>query len=75
MTRRHEGFALLGAVVALIVALSAALSLVVAPDDGASAATGVPGGGLHGVSAAPVSAGTWVGSWAAATGSVGSGRP
>ncbi|MEU2337513.1 SGNH/GDSL hydrolase family protein [Streptomyces sp. NPDC006654] len=66
MTRRHQGFALLGAVLALIVALSATLYLVVAPDQGASAATGVTGGGPHGASAAPVSAGSWVGSWAAA---------
>ncbi|WP_046730554.1 SGNH/GDSL hydrolase family protein [Streptomyces humi] len=66
MTRRHHGYALLGAVVALIVALSATLYAVVAAEDGTPAATAVPGGGPHGVSAAPVSAGTWVGSWAAA---------
>ncbi|MCG7206979.1 SGNH/GDSL hydrolase family protein [Streptomyces arenae] len=76
MTRRHHGYALLGAVVALIVALSATLYAVVAADDGTPTATTVPGGGPHGASAAPVSAGTWVGSWAAAPvgGEPGTGR-
>ncbi|MEU2423064.1 SGNH/GDSL hydrolase family protein [Streptomyces sp. NPDC007851] len=76
MTRRHHGYAMLWAVAALIVALSATLYAVVAPDDGTPAAAAVPGGGPHGASAAPVSAGTWVGSWAAAPvgGEPGTGR-
>ncbi|MEU9379662.1 SGNH/GDSL hydrolase family protein [Streptomyces sp. NPDC048279] len=64
MPRRHHGYALLGAVLALIVALSAALYAGVAAG-GTSRNAVVPGGRPHGVSAAPVSAGTWVGAWSA----------
>ncbi|MEV7324312.1 SGNH/GDSL hydrolase family protein [Streptomyces sp. NPDC093970] len=65
MSRRHHGYALLSAVVALIVALSAALYAGVAAG-GTSRSAAVTGGGRHhGVSAAPVSAGTWVGAWSA----------
>ncbi|MEU8932661.1 SGNH/GDSL hydrolase family protein [Streptomyces sp. NPDC048409] len=65
MPRRHHGYALLSAVAALIVALSAALYAGVAAG-GTSPRAAVPDGGRrHGVSAAPVSAGTWVGAWSA----------
>ncbi|MEV8548910.1 SGNH/GDSL hydrolase family protein [Streptomyces glaucescens] len=62
MTRRH-GHALLAAICALIVALSAAIYGAVSSDEGTArrAATGRPPGS----SAAPALAGTWVGTWSA----------
>ncbi|WP_367322806.1 SGNH/GDSL hydrolase family protein [Streptomyces sp. HUAS ZL42] len=63
MTKRH-GYALLAALVALIVGLSAAIYAGVTVDDGrradALAAPRTPYG-----SAAPVSTGVWVGAWSA----------
>jgi lysophospholipase L1-like esterase len=63
MTRRHRGYALLAALTALVVALSAAIYCTVAADSGTvrrAGAAGVP----HG-SAAPASARVWVGTWSA----------
>ncbi|MER6137152.1 SGNH/GDSL hydrolase family protein [Streptomyces sp. NPDC001815] len=62
MTKRH-GYALLAAIVAVIVAISAAIYVGVAADDGAQ--TTVAGGRTPHNSAAPASVGTWVGAWAA----------
>ncbi|MFL4950224.1 SGNH/GDSL hydrolase family protein [Streptomyces sp. MMS24-I31] len=62
-TRRH-GYALLTAIVALIVIVSAAIYVSVAADDGTAA--DALGAGRHpGNSAAPASTGTWVGAWSA----------
>ncbi|MDQ0581279.1 SGNH/GDSL hydrolase family protein [Streptomyces rishiriensis] len=67
MTRRH-GYALLSAITALIVGLSAAIYASAASDHGpglearAAGPAEVPGPG----SAAPISTGVWVGTWAAA---------
>ncbi|WP_437069724.1 GDSL-type esterase/lipase family protein [Streptomyces sp. enrichment culture] len=64
MTRRRQGLPLLAAITALVVALSAAIYLTAAADDGTArhtAAAGLP----HG-DAAPASTGTWVGAWSAA---------
>jgi lysophospholipase L1-like esterase len=63
MTRRH-GYALLTAIVALIVALSTAVYVGVAADTGTSDRTALSGSPAR-PSAAPVSAGVWVGSWSA----------
>ncbi|MFJ4004121.1 SGNH/GDSL hydrolase family protein [Streptomyces sp. NPDC090023] len=60
MTKRH-GYALLSAFVALVVALSVTVLIRSVAGDSTSAA----GRRSHGSSAAPASAGTWVGSWAA----------
>ncbi|MFJ3302640.1 SGNH/GDSL hydrolase family protein [Streptomyces sp. NPDC086549] len=63
MTRRH-GYALLSAVVALVAALSAAIYVTVAADDGTPRGTVAQDRRPHhDSSAAPASAGTWVGSW------------
>ncbi|MFF1305341.1 SGNH/GDSL hydrolase family protein [Streptomyces sp. NPDC058307] len=64
MTRRH-GYALLTAIVALIVALSTAIYVGVAADTGTSDRTTLSGAGPARPSAAPASAGVWVGSWSA----------
>jgi lysophospholipase L1-like esterase len=66
MTRRH-GYALLGAILALIVALSAAIYVGVASDDGSdrTSKTTLAGAGAPHNSAAPASTGVWVGSWSA----------
>lgn len=63
MTKRH-GYALLAAVLAVIVVISAAIYLGVSTDDGSQDTISA---GPHSPrnSAAPASAGTWVGSWAA----------
>ncbi|MET7649463.1 SGNH/GDSL hydrolase family protein [Streptomyces sp. NPDC005486] len=67
MTRRHGG-ALLSAIMALVVGLSAALYVSVASDHGPgrdpgrAALAAAPGPG----DAAPISTGVWVGTWAAA---------
>lgn len=63
MTRR-SGYALLSAIVALIVALSAAIYVGVAADDGSTDQrnTVAQGAAPHNP-AAPASTGTWVGAW------------
>ncbi|MFF8450293.1 SGNH/GDSL hydrolase family protein [Streptomyces leeuwenhoekii] len=61
-----RGYALLAAVVATIVALSAALYVGVAADDGTSKSGGLAGGRPPHNPAAPASTGTWVGTWATA---------
>ncbi|GGV31527.1 SGNH hydrolase [Streptomyces longisporoflavus] len=63
MTKRH-GYALLAAVLAVIVVISAAIYLGVATDDGSQDTISAGPRGPRN-SAAPASAGTWVGSWAA----------
>jgi lysophospholipase L1-like esterase len=63
MTKRH-GYALLSAVVAMIVAVSAAIYVGVRFDDGA-ARDALANGRLPHNSAAPASAGIWVGAWSA----------
>ncbi|WP_221355849.1 SGNH/GDSL hydrolase family protein [Streptomyces beigongshangae] len=62
MTKRH-GYALLAAIIAVIVAISAAIYVGVASDDGAE--TTVPDGRGPNNPAAPASVGTWVGAWSA----------
>lgn len=62
MTRRH-GYALLSALVALVLALSAGLYSIVAADDGTSSAAATENHPHHGSTAAPASTGVWVGSW------------
>ncbi|MFD3502836.1 SGNH/GDSL hydrolase family protein [Streptomyces sp. NPDC058676] len=64
MTRRH-GYALLAAILSVIVALSAAIYVGVATDDGTNERTTLAGGPAPHNSAAPVSTGVWVGSWSA----------
>ncbi|MFE3858568.1 SGNH/GDSL hydrolase family protein [Streptomyces griseorubiginosus] len=64
MTRRH-GYALLAAIVAVIVALSTAIYVGVAADAGTRDRTALSGSGPSRPSAAPASAGTWVGAWSA----------
>lgn len=64
MTRRH-GCALLAALVAAVVAVSAAVHLLTGPGDGRPTTTVADGPAPHN-SAAPASAGTWVGAWSAA---------
>ncbi|QEU94132.1 SGNH/GDSL hydrolase family protein [Streptomyces kanamyceticus] len=63
MTKRH-GYALLAAVLAVIVVISAAIYLGVSADDG-SQDTISAGPRTPRNSAAPASSGTWVGSWSA----------
>ncbi|MFI9806044.1 SGNH/GDSL hydrolase family protein [Streptomyces sp. NPDC052301] len=65
MTKRH-GYAVLTALVALVVALSAAIYVTVAADDGTSRSALTDNRPHRDSSAAPVSAGTWVGSWSTA---------
>ncbi|MEU6067255.1 SGNH/GDSL hydrolase family protein [Streptomyces sp. NPDC047082] len=62
MTRRH-GYALLSAVVALVLALCAAIFVTVAADDGMPRHGTGASRPHHDSSAAPASTGTWVGSW------------
>ncbi|MFE7166322.1 SGNH/GDSL hydrolase family protein [Streptomyces sp. NPDC057616] len=64
MTRRH-GYALLSAIIAVIVGLSAAIYLGVAADDGSNSSSTFAGGRAPHNSAAPASTGIWVGSWSA----------
>jgi lysophospholipase L1-like esterase len=61
MTKRH-GYALLSAIIALIVGLSAALYVGVASDDGRST-NALAKGGAPRNPAAPASTGAWVGAW------------
>ncbi|MDN3022568.1 SGNH/GDSL hydrolase family protein [Streptomyces sp. S.PB5] len=60
---RQRGCALLSGIVALIVALSAALYVGVAADDGSGRRNTVVQGPAPHNSAAPASTGTWVGAW------------
>ncbi|GGL71640.1 SGNH hydrolase [Streptomyces fumigatiscleroticus] len=65
MTKRH-GYALLTAIVALIVIVSAAIYASVAATSGGGTASGTSGkGGRSHNGAAPASTGTWVGTWSA----------
>ncbi|WP_369217396.1 SGNH/GDSL hydrolase family protein [Streptomyces flavofungini] len=64
MTKRH-GYALLAAVLAVIVVVSAAIYLGVTGTDDDARDTINAGGRSPRNSAAPASAGTWVGSWSA----------
>ncbi|MET7985433.1 MULTISPECIES: SGNH/GDSL hydrolase family protein [unclassified Streptomyces] len=63
MTKRH-GYALLAAILAAVVVLSAAIYIGVAADDGHAAKAAVAGGRTS-HDAAPASTGTWVGAWSA----------
>ncbi|MGX4691969.1 GDSL-type esterase/lipase family protein [Streptomyces sp. JNUCC 63] len=63
MTKRH-GCALLTAIVALIVVVSAAIYAGAASGTHRRPADSLGGGRAPGTSAAPVSTGTWVGAWA-----------
>ncbi|MCM1970834.1 SGNH/GDSL hydrolase family protein [Streptomyces sp. G1] len=63
---RHR--ALLSAVVALIVGLSAAIYVTVGADSGSSRGTALAKGNSPRNQAAPVSTGTWVGTWSASPG-------
>ncbi|MFG2134124.1 SGNH/GDSL hydrolase family protein [Streptomyces sp. NPDC048751] len=63
MTKRH-GYALLSAIVAAIVAISAAIYVGVAADNGTGEDTLAAPRTIHN-SAAPASTGVWVGTWAA----------
>ncbi|MFF5479842.1 SGNH/GDSL hydrolase family protein [Streptomyces sp. NPDC012935] len=63
MTRRN-GYALLAAIVTLIVTLSAAIYVGVASDDGSATSKSTPTNeGAHRGPAAPASTGIWVGAW------------
>src|SRR5262245_66694548 len=64
MTNRH-GYALLSAIIAVIVGLSAAIYVGVAADDGSNGKNTLAGGRSPHNSAAPASTGIWVGSWSA----------
>jgi lysophospholipase L1-like esterase len=64
MTRRH-GYALLSAIIAVIVGLSAAIYLGVAAGDGRDSSSTLAGGRAPHNSAAPASTGIWVGAWSA----------
>ncbi|WP_329299902.1 SGNH/GDSL hydrolase family protein [Streptomyces sp. NBC_00659] len=63
MTKRH-GYALLTAILALVMVLSAAIYIGVAADDGSEAKAAVASGRTS-YDAAPASTGTWVGAWSA----------
>ncbi|MER5545088.1 SGNH/GDSL hydrolase family protein [Streptomyces sp. CG4] len=65
MTRRH-GYAVLSALVALVVAVSAAIYLTVAADHGGARGALADDRPHHDSSAAPASTGTWVGAWSTA---------
>ncbi|POX64750.1 SGNH hydrolase [Streptomyces sp. Ru62] len=65
MTKRH-GYAVLSALVALVVALSAAIYVTVAADDGTPRGALTDNRPRHDSHAAPASTGTWVGAWATA---------
>jgi hypothetical protein len=64
MTKRH-GYALLCAIIAVIVGLSAAIYAGVAADDGSDSKNSLAGGRAPHNSAAPASTGIWVGAWSA----------
>ncbi|MFF2365827.1 SGNH/GDSL hydrolase family protein [Streptomyces sp. NPDC058122] len=63
MTKRH-GYALLAAILSLVVVLSAAIYIGVGADDGTDARAAVAGDHTS-HDAAPASTGTWVGAWSA----------
>jgi lysophospholipase L1-like esterase len=63
MTKRH-GYALLAAILAVVVVLSAAIYIGVSADDGSDAKAAVASGRTS-HDAAPASTGTWVGAWSA----------
>ncbi|MGW2028830.1 SGNH/GDSL hydrolase family protein [Streptomyces sp. NPDC001811] len=65
MTKRH-GYAVLSALVALVVALSAAIYVTVAADDGTPRTTLGDNRPHRDSHAAPASTGTWAGAWATA---------
>ncbi|MEU2713343.1 SGNH/GDSL hydrolase family protein [Streptomyces sp. NPDC007205] len=65
MTKRH-GYAVLSALVALVLAVSAAIYLTVTADDGTPRGTLADNRPHHGSSVAPASTGTWVGAWSTA---------
>lgn len=64
MTKRH-GYALLAALCAVVLAVSAAIYVSVTADDGAGPSTLTVGRPTARSSAAPASAGSWVGAWSA----------
>ncbi|WP_369389490.1 SGNH/GDSL hydrolase family protein [Streptomyces sp. CG1] len=64
MTRR-QGYAVLSALIALVVAVSAAIYLTVATDHGTVRSALTDDRPHHDSSAAPASTGTWVGAWSA----------
>ncbi|MCX5056786.1 SGNH/GDSL hydrolase family protein [Streptomyces sp. NBC_00452] len=64
MTKRH-GYALLSAIIAVIVGLSAAIYVGVAAGDGNAGTNALDKGRARHNSAAPASTGIWVGSWSA----------
>ncbi|MFF4258944.1 SGNH/GDSL hydrolase family protein [Streptomyces sp. NPDC001663] len=64
MTRRH-GYALLSAIIALIVGLSTAIYVGVAADNGSTSTNALAKGGAARGPAAPASTGIWVGAWSA----------
>lgn len=64
MTRRH-GYALLAAILSMIVALSTAIYVGVATDDGTHQRTTLAAWTRPHNSAAPASTGVWVGTWSA----------
>ncbi|MER6088563.1 SGNH/GDSL hydrolase family protein [Streptomyces bluensis] len=64
MTRRH-GYALLAAICAVVLAVSAAIYVGVGFDDGRQTEKTFTGGRTPHNSAAPASTGTWVGAWSA----------
>lgn len=70
MTAKHHGYALLAAIVALVVGVSAAIYLGAASGDGAGSGRRSAGDTLAAGpgpgNAAPVSTGVWVGAWSAA---------
>ncbi|MDQ0961515.1 lysophospholipase L1-like esterase [Streptomyces sp. B4I13] len=70
MTAKHHGYALLAAIAALVVGVSAAIYVSVASRDGAGSGSRSAGNtvavGPGPGNAAPVSTGVWVGAWAAA---------
>ncbi|MFF3610274.1 SGNH/GDSL hydrolase family protein [Streptomyces sp. NPDC002580] len=63
MTKRH-GYALLAAILSVVVVLSAAIYLGAAADDGSGSVSDVARGRTS-HNAAPASSGTWVGAWSA----------
>ncbi|MQY32197.1 hypothetical protein SRB17_01400 [Streptomyces sp. RB17] len=64
MTRRR-GYAVLSALVALVLTVSAAIYLTVTADNGTPLGALTDDRPHHGSSAAPASTGTWVGAWSA----------
>ncbi|WEO97173.1 SGNH/GDSL hydrolase family protein [Streptomyces sp. FXJ1.172] len=65
MTKRR-GYAVMTALIALVVAISAVIYVTVAADEGTPRGTLADSRPRHDSSAAPASTGTWVGSWATA---------